>query len=89
MRAAARWRTLVKARLAEMEHLQASGQWDRAGELLAVEAARLETAGADMLVLCTNTMHKVADAVEKEIDAATLRANLEGSYGPIVESASV
>ena len=45
---------------AEMEHLQVTGQWDRAGELLAVEAARLEAAGADLLVLCTNTMHKVA-----------------------------
>jgi aspartate racemase len=49
---------------AEVEELQATGQWDRAGELLAAEAARLEVAGADLLVLCTNTMHKVADAIE-------------------------
>jgi aspartate racemase len=49
---------------AEIEELQASGRWDRAGELLAAEARRLETAGADLLVLCTNTMHKVAAAVE-------------------------
>lgn len=52
---------------AEMEHLQVTGQWDRAGELLAIEAARLEAAGADVLVLCTNTMHKVADAIEDAV----------------------
>jgi aspartate racemase len=49
---------------AEVEELQASGRWDRAGELLATEAARLEAAGADFLLLCTNTMHKVADAID-------------------------
>jgi aspartate racemase len=49
---------------AEVEELQASGQWDRAGALLGAEAARLEAAGADFLVLCTNTMHKVAGAIE-------------------------
>jgi aspartate racemase len=49
---------------AEIEELQASGEWDRAGRLLAAEAVRLEDAGADLLVLCTNTMHKVADHIE-------------------------
>jgi aspartate racemase len=49
---------------AEVEELQASGAWDRAGGLLAAEAVRLEAAGADFLVLCTNTMHKVAGAIE-------------------------
>jgi aspartate racemase len=49
---------------ADVAVLQASGQWDRAGELLAAEAARLEAAGADVLVLCTNTMHKVAALIE-------------------------
>jgi len=49
---------------AEVEELQASGQWDRAGELLVAEAARLEAAGADFLVLCSNTMHKVASSIE-------------------------
>src|SRR3546814_18262011 len=43
----------------EVEALQHSGQWERAGELLADVARRLETAGAEGLVLCTNTMHKV------------------------------
>lgn len=54
---------------AEIEELQANGEWDRAGELLGQEAARLEAAGADFLVLCTNTMHKVAQSVE---DATSL-----------------
>ncbi len=49
---------------ADVEELQATGQWDRAGELLTAEALRLEAAGADLLVLCTNTMHKVAGAIE-------------------------
>jgi aspartate racemase len=47
----------------EIEHLQASDQWDAAGELLADVARKLEAFGADALVLCTNTMHKVADAI--------------------------
>jgi len=48
---------------ADIEHLQASGQWDEAGSLLAAAAGRIEAAGADLLVLCTNTMHKVADQI--------------------------
>ena len=49
---------------AEVEAMQAAGEWDAAGELLAAEARALEAAGAECLVLCTNTMHKVADAIE-------------------------
>lgn len=48
----------------EIERLQDSGDWDRAGEILAEEATRLESGGADFLLLCTNTMHKVAPAIE-------------------------
>ena len=54
---------LYSVDFAEVEHLQASGQWQAAGALLADVAQRLEGAGADALVLCTNTMHKVADAI--------------------------
>ena len=50
---------------ADVEQLQVDGDWDTAGDLLAVEAGRLEAAGADLLVLCTNTMHRVADAIER------------------------
>lgn len=45
----------------EIEALQRAGRWSEAARLLGTEARRLNTAGADFLVLCTNTMHKVAD----------------------------
>jgi aspartate racemase len=45
---------------AEIERLQVAGEWDRAGEILADDARALQAAGVDLLVLCTNTMHKVA-----------------------------
>ena len=48
---------------AEVERLQVSGQWEEAGDLLAEAAAALALAGADFIVLCTNTMHKVADRI--------------------------
>jgi aspartate racemase len=47
----------------EIEELQRSGRWDDAGRALADEAAALERAGAELIVLCTNTMHKVAEAI--------------------------
>lgn len=49
---------------AAIERLQAEGRWEEAGVLLADEAAALEAAGVDLLVLATNTMHKVAPAIE-------------------------
>nr|WP_315476087.1 aspartate/glutamate racemase family protein [uncultured Undibacterium sp.] len=51
----------------EIEVLQRSGDWESAGEILANAAQALERAGADMLVLCTNTMHKVAPAIEAAV----------------------
>ena len=51
----------------EIELLQHSGDWDEAGRMLAQAARSLQTAGADFLVLCTNTMHKVADAIESAV----------------------
>ena len=48
----------------EIERLQHAGDWDAAGEKMAEAAQALERAGADFLVLCTNTMHKVAAAIE-------------------------
>lgn len=52
---------------AEIEELQSRGEWDAAGEILAERARRLETAGAEVLVLCTNTMHIVADRIEEAV----------------------
>jgi len=48
----------------EIERLQHQGRWDEAGEQLGDIARRLEGAGADVVALCTNTMHKVAPAIE-------------------------
>ena len=48
----------------DIELLQVAGQWDEAGVILADAARALERAGAQVLVLCTNTMHKVAPAIE-------------------------
>jgi aspartate racemase len=48
---------------ADIERLQVSGDWEEAGDRLAEAAAALAMAGADFVVLCTNTMHKVADRI--------------------------
>lgn len=48
----------------EIEVLQHQGNWDRLGDLLAGDALTLQEAGAEFLVLCTNTMHLVAPAIE-------------------------
>lgn len=48
---------------ATIEALQAAGDWDEAGRVLAADAVALETLGAQLIVLCTNTMHRVADTI--------------------------
>ncbi|WP_162526904.1 aspartate/glutamate racemase family protein [Yersinia canariae] len=48
----------------EIEQLQAKGDWQTAGQLLSDAAISLKRAGADVIVVCTNTMHKVADDIE-------------------------
>jgi aspartate racemase len=49
---------------AEIKQLQQAGEWQQAGALLADSATALEQAGASLIVLCTNTMHRVAAAIE-------------------------
>ncbi len=56
----------------DVQALQAQGRWDDAGELLASDAVRLQEAGADLIVLCTNTMHVVAPAIEAAISVPFL-----------------
>ena len=58
---------LWSADFAEIEELQAAGRWEDAGSHLAGAAQALERAGAELLVLCTNTMHKVADTIEASV----------------------
>lgn len=57
---------------AVIENLQARGAWEEAGALLAKEAAALESIGADCIVMCTNTMHKVADAITAAVSVPML-----------------
>ncbi len=58
---------LYSVDFAEIEELQVAGRWDEAGKILAGAGRIVEAAGADFLVLCTNTMHKVADAIEAAV----------------------
>jgi aspartate racemase len=58
---------LASVDFADVEAMQAAGDWAAAGELLAPEAQGLEAAGAECVVLCTNTMHTVADAIEAAV----------------------
>ena len=72
---------------AEIEALQSAGEWDAAGEILAVAAQGLETAGAELIVLCTNTMHLVAPAIEAAIDVPFL--HLADTTADAVRSAGI
>jgi aspartate racemase len=53
---------------AGVEQLQRAGRWDEAGAVLAREARSLVAAGAELIVLCTNTMHKVAETIADAVD---------------------
>jgi aspartate racemase len=57
---------------AEIETLQHAGDWDATAVILADAARRVEAAGADCLLICTNTMHCVADTVQAAIDIPLL-----------------
>ncbi|MDF9434143.1 aspartate/glutamate racemase family protein [Chromohalobacter israelensis] len=63
---------MVSVDFAEIETLQRDGRWDAAGEALAAAARQIEHAGADFLLIATNTMHKVAPQVEAAIDIPLL-----------------
>lgn len=52
---------------APIEELQHQGDWDGAASILSEAAKKIEAAGADFLLICTNTMHKVAPQIEKAI----------------------
>jgi len=56
---------LYSVDFAEIEALQHQGDWAATGEILGAVGKALAAAGADFIVLCTNTMHKVADSIEK------------------------
>lgn len=70
---------LISVDFAEIERFQADGDWVSSGKVLAAAAVNLERAGAECVVLCTNTMHKVADSISSAISIPLLHiADLTG-----------
>ena len=63
---------LVSVDFQAVEQLQSADAWTEAGDLLAARAREVEAAGADFLLICTNTMHRVAAQVEAAIDIPLL-----------------
>lgn len=63
---------LYSVDFAEIEALQHQGNWQATGEILKEAAQSVESAGADFLILCTNTMHKVASQIEHAVNVPLL-----------------
>ena len=63
---------LYSVDFAEIEVLQHQGNWGAAGEILGAAGQSVESAGAEFLVLCTNTMHKVASQIERAVSIPLL-----------------
>lgn len=78
---------LISVDFATIEPLQAADEWDAAGALLAADARRIETAGADFLVLATNTMHRCVDAIAAAIDIPLL--HLADATAAAIEDAGI
>lgn len=64
--------SMVSVDFHEIEELQQSGDWDTMATILVSKALDIESAGADFLLICTNTMHKVADDVAAAINIPLL-----------------
>lgn len=63
---------LYSVDFAEIERLQVAGEWERAGDVLAAAGKGVEAAGGDLVLICTNTMHKVADQVRDALSVPLL-----------------
>ena len=63
---------LYSVDFADIEALQHQGNWEATAEILAAAGSAVEAAGADCLVLCTNTMHKVAEPLEAAVSIPLL-----------------
>jgi len=51
----------------EIEKYQSSGQWEKSGEILSEAAKKLEEAGAELILICANTMHKVSTQIQSNV----------------------
>jgi aspartate racemase len=78
---------LYSVDFADIEAMQSSGRWDAAAERLAGAAKSLEAAGTDFALLCTNTMHKVFEAVQASVSMPLL--HLADATEAAVSSAGV
>jgi aspartate racemase len=63
---------MVSVDFGEIATLQHENNWDKLGEIMIDSAQKLEKSGAEFIVLCTNTMHKLADVIEKNISIPLL-----------------
>ncbi|WP_339856207.1 aspartate/glutamate racemase family protein [Pseudohongiella acticola] len=63
---------LYSVDFAEIESLQHRGEWEQTAEILGDAALSVQHAGADFLLICTNTMHKVAPQIQRRIDIPVL-----------------
>jgi len=63
---------LYSVEFAEIAEMQSAGQWDTAAEVLGDAARKLEACGADYIVICTNTMHKVAPQIQRMISVPVI-----------------
>lgn len=68
----------------KVERMQKAGEWEAAGDYLAERARALESAGAECIVLCTNTMHKVFQPVENSLSIPMLHI-ADGTADAIVD----
>jgi aspartate racemase len=78
---------LYSVDFADVERMQAKARWDEAADLLADAAKAVQAAGADFVLLCTNTMHKVADQIAAAIDIPLL--HLADATADAVKAAGV
>ncbi len=63
---------MVSVNFQDIEDLQHTGEWEKSGAMLSQSARQIEAAGADFLLICTNTMHKVAPQIEAAINIPLL-----------------
>ena len=78
---------LYSVNFEEIERHQANGEWEQAGQLLGDAAYSLEQAGADFIVICTNTMHKVVKCIEEKIQIPIL--HIADSTAHVIKQAKI
>jgi aspartate racemase len=78
---------LYSVDFAEIEALQDAGEWDQTAVILGDAASRLEAGGADFMLICTNTMHKVAPEIEERISIPLL--HIADATADIIKSKNI